>query len=85
MPAAIHRTSLIKLESLDARAVLAKTTDGILSNTRIEVRPGTRGLFIVTIEQIERLPRHKRGLTHSISFVVSRAGLEHLCSVGGRS
>lgn len=75
-----HRTRLVATDS-KARAILAETRDGVLSNTRLEIRPGARGLFNVTIEQIERLPRHKRGVTRSVSFVISRAGLDHICSV----
>lgn len=76
-----HRTRLIAADP-KARAILAETRDGVLSNTRLEIRPGTRGLFTITIEQIERLPRHKRGITRSVSFVISRAGLDHICGVG---
>jgi hypothetical protein len=76
-----HTTRLLRATP-PAHAIAAATVDGTISNTRLEVRPGPRGQFTVTIEQVERLPRHKRGITRNVTFVISRAGLDHLCSVG---
>lgn len=77
-----HKTRLLRQTDPDARVVLTETRDGVISNTRIEIRPAPHSAFHVSINQVEKLPRHKRGLSRSVEFVISREGLAHLRSVG---
>ncbi len=77
----LHRTRIIRSDDASRRAVQANTSDGILSHTRIELSPAERGYFNIVIDQIEKLPRHKRGISRSLTFTISRAGLEWLAGV----
>jgi hypothetical protein len=81
MPITTHRTRILKANAPEGRAILAQTLDGVHSNTRFEIAPAGRNLFRVTIEQVERLPRHKRGITRSVTFMMSRAAVDHLFGV----
>jgi hypothetical protein len=77
----IHRTRILKTETAGVRAILAQTLDGVHSNTRFEIAPAGRNLFRVTIEQVERLPRHKRGIARSVTFMMSGEAVEHIFGV----
>lgn len=78
----IHTTKIARTAEPGARALLAETIDGTLSNTKIEIAPLHGDLFTVAINQIERLPHHRKGMSRSLSFVIDRAGLDHICGVG---
>lgn len=80
----IHRTKISRTEP-GIRSVVAQSIDGVHSTTAIKARLSLRGQFVVEIEQIERLPRHKRGVSRNVEFTISRAGFEHLCGLGTES
>ena len=76
----IHRTFTVENSAIPgSRAALMRSEgNGVQVNTRLEVQPGPGGFFIISIDQAERLTRHKRGITRSVSFVISGEGLEHI-------
>jgi hypothetical protein len=78
-----HHTRVVNNTTDPAtRAILTSSqADGVITNTRFEITPlGTKS-YGVRVEQFERKPRHKRGVSRSLSFIISREGLNHLCGV----
>lgn len=77
-----NRTRIINnTPNPDARAVLCRSVNGTETNTRFEVNPTGRGQYEVTIQQFEKNPRNKRGVTRTIKFITTRVGIDHICSV----
>ena len=78
-----HRTHIVAAADPAARVILTETrTDGSRINMKVEVTALENDRYRLSIDYVEKAPRHKRGRSSSTPFVISRAGLDHIFGTG---